>query len=61
MSKQRLFLVATEATRPEPNVVRLRTTLVPPKVLPVGAASAQPRETSWRDLVRRLQKKLARR
>lgn len=58
MSKPRLFLVTRDSPRGEDNViVPLRTMLV----LPAPSASAEPRKTSWRGLVRRLQKKLTRR
>lgn len=60
ISKPRLFLVASDLPRGADNaVVPLRTMLVLPK--PMATACAEPRETSWRDLVRRLQKKLMRR
>lgn len=60
MSKPRLFLVTRDSPRGEDNVVvPLRTMLVLPQPAPI--ASAEARETSWRDLVRRLRKKLTRR
>jgi hypothetical protein len=52
---------------PEGNVVPLRSTHTLDSMAPVHAAAllvpahAQPRETSWRDLVRRLAKKPAKR
>lgn len=60
LKKYRTFLVIAEPPRVAGNVVPLRSARVKVSSPAPGVASA-PRETSWRDLVRRLAKKLAKR
>ena len=62
MSKYRQFIILREPTRAPGNVVPLRMARlrsVTPR--PSGAVPPPSRETSWRDLVRRLAKSLAKR
>jgi len=61
MTRYRAFLVIAEPPRAEGNVIPLRSARVRrPAPISVGG-SAAPGETSWRDLVRRLAKKLRKR
>ena len=64
--KYRTFLVIAGPPRVEGNVIPIRSARVRrvplvPIVPTLVAASAPPRDTSWRDLVRRLVKSLAKR
>ena len=62
MSKYRSYLFLVERPLAVHNVVPLRAPAVPVGGAPLSAAaSTKARETSWRDLVRRLTKQLARR
>lgn len=61
MMKYRTFLVIAEPPRVEGNVIALRSARVRRAPVVPAVAAAPRRETSWRDLVRRLAKKLAKR
>jgi hypothetical protein len=61
MSKYRALFVVSAPPRVESNVVSLCAPRVRPVAPLAPVASAPPRETSWRDLVRRLAKSLAKR
>ena len=60
MNKYRQFLILREPPRAAGNVVPLRMARVR-AVTPSGPVPPPSRETSWRDLVRRLAKRLAKR
>jgi hypothetical protein len=60
--EDRPYLVLVERPLAEPKVVAIHRPAVPAGAAPVLVADAtKARETSWRDLVRRLTKSLARR
>ena len=61
MIRYRTFLVIAEPPREEGNVIALRSARVRRAPLVAAVECAPPRETSWRDLVRRLAKKLRKR
>ena len=61
MSRFRPYLVLAQLPAAECNVVPIRSSPVQAAMAPVRADGTYARETSWRDLVRRLTKSLARR